>query len=67
MAKNELGLIFNKYYRISSGDVHNIKGYGLGLSYVREVLSQHLGKIDVKSKFGKGSTFIVNLPLIAEN
>ncbi len=55
--------IFEKYYRVSSGDVHNVKGYGLGLNYVKRIIKMHKGKIIVKSIFGKGSEFIINLPL----
>jgi two-component system phosphate regulon sensor histidine kinase PhoR len=55
--------IFEKFYRIPHGDTHNIKGYGLGLSYVSEVITRHGGKIWVNSELGKGSTFNVELPI----
>ena len=54
--------IFDKFFRIPTGDVHNIKGHGLGLSYVASVIKQHGGKLNVKSEAGKGSRFSVFLP-----
>ncbi|MEN8125183.1 MAG: ATP-binding protein [Bacteroidota bacterium] len=56
--------IFKKYYRISSGDIHDVKGYGLGLNYVKRIVKLHKGKIIVKSSVGHGSEFIISLPLI---
>jgi len=55
--------IFEKYFRIPSGDIHNVKGYGLGLHYVRKIIKHHKGKITVKSILGEGSEFIISLPL----
>ena len=59
----EKQLIFKKYYRASNSNVHKIKGYGLGLTYVKEVVKKHKGKVRIDSEPGKGTTFIVSIPL----
>lgn len=63
MSKNVQKHIFDKFYREQKGDVHNIKGHGLGLSYVKKMIELHQGKVSVESEKEKGSTFIVKLPL----
>jgi len=56
--------IFEKYYRITTGDTHNTKGVGIGLYYVATVIKAHMGTITVKSESHKGSTFTIKLPVI---
>jgi two-component system phosphate regulon sensor histidine kinase PhoR len=62
IAKEYKSKVFEEFFRVPDGDKHNIKGYGLGLSYVRNILHQHLGFIEMESEPAKGSTFIVKLP-----
>ena len=57
--------LFKKFYRVPSGNVHDIKGFGLGLHYVKKILQMHKGDIDVVSELGKGSTFTFHIPTIA--
>jgi two-component system phosphate regulon sensor histidine kinase PhoR len=62
IAKEYRQKIFEKFFRVPSGDTHNVKGYGLGLSYVREILVAHMGFITVASEPGKGSEFTIIIP-----
>jgi two-component system, OmpR family, phosphate regulon sensor histidine kinase PhoR len=55
--------IFDKFYRVHTGDVHDVKGFGLGLSYVKAIMTAHKGFVDVKSEPGKGSSFILTFPV----
>lgn len=59
ISKEHQPKIFNKFYRVQVGDRHNVKGYGLGLSYVNYIIKKHNGTIKVKSELGKGSEFII--------
>lgn len=63
IAEQYQGKVFDKFFRVPTGDKHNIKGYGLGLSYVSQVIKSHNGSISVESEPGKGSTFIVQVPV----
>ena len=65
--KDNVKKVFDKFYRVHTGNVHDVKGFGLGLAYVKEIINLHDGEIKCESELGKGTKFTITLPILKED